>query len=246
MTILEFLRQLHDDCLRLLTRIDFDRRHALHFALLALYGTLIEVTGCILTLMDNRVRLGVPPIFRTFLETYVDFHNLVRDARYGYYMDAKDASEWLKVLKAAATDKNPYLAAIAKLPDLPALIEKNRAELAALKEMGFEPLGIRAKFMRADMLEEYESFYNFLCAEAHSGKSALISRHAEIRDGDYQLVVYKNGPDNEYGQYLDSAAGLLVSATQSIHQKFETDAVQEVATFRDQLEAIRAKYESEA
>jgi hypothetical protein len=89
-------------------------------------------------------------------------------------------------------------------------------------------------------------FYNFLCGEGHSGKTALISRHAEIGDGDYRLVVYKNGPDNEYLQYIDSAAGLLVSATESIHEKFGTDAIQEVSGFRKELHAVRAAYSEEA
>lgn len=92
------------------------------------------------------------------------------------------------------------------------------------------------------MLDEYESFYNFLCTEAHSNKRALINRHAELGAGDYDLVVYKNGPDTEYLEYLDSAAGLLVSATVSIHSKFETDAIEEIGSFRMALDTVRETY----
>lgn len=243
MQILDYLKHVHDDCLRLLPRIKFDKGHALHFALLSLYGSLIELAGCILILMDNRGRLAVPSVFRSFLETYIDFHNLVRDPKYGYYMDASDEKEWLRVLKASRDTKNPYLSGFTAMPNLAEIMAKTEDELFDLKARGFDPLSIRTKFQRADMLAEYESFYNFLCAEAHSSKRAFISRHAEIGTGGYELVVYKNGPDNEYVEYLDSAADLLVSATTSIHEKFETDAVEEVVAFRKALDAIRATYE---
>jgi hypothetical protein len=246
MHILEYLKRLHDDCLRLLPRIKFDKHHALDFALLSLYGSLIELVGCIVILMDNRGRLGIPSVFRTFLETYVEFHNLVRDPKYGYYIDANYAKEWLRVLKAARDTKNPYLSRFTALPNLSEIIAKTEDELRNLKARGFEPLSIRARFERADMLEEYESFYNFLCTEAHSNKRALINRHAEIDAGDYELVVYKNGPDDEYLEYLDSAAGLLVSATVGIHEKFKTGAIEEIGSFRKTLDAVRATYKKGA
>jgi len=246
MDILEYLKQLHDDCLRLLPRIKFDKHHALHFALLSLYGSLIELVGCILILMDNRGRLGVPSVFRTFLETYVEFHNLVRDPKYGYYIESNDAKEWLRVLKAARDTKNPYLSELTALPNLSEIIAKTEDELLNLKKRGFKPLIIRARFQRADMLEEYESFYNFLCTEAHSNKRSLIDRHAEIDGDNYELIVYKNAPDVEYLQYLDSAAGLLVSATVSIHKKMATDAVEEADSFHRALDAVRAVYKEGA
>lgn len=246
MHMIDYLKRLHDDALRLLPRIKFDKHHALHFALLSLYGSLIELAGCILILMDNRGRLGVPSVFRTFLETYVELHNLVRDANYGYYIDANDAKEWLRVLKAARDGKNPYLTGYAALPNLPEIIAKYEDELANFKTRGFQPLSIRDRFQRADMLDEYESFYNFLCAEAHSNKRALIGRHAEIGAGDYDLVVYKNAPDAEYIEYLDSAAGLLVSATVSIHEQFESDAIEEIGAFRGVLDVVRKAYKEGA
>jgi len=245
MDIPEYLKRLHDDCLRLLPRIKFDKHHPLHFALLSLYLSLIEFVGCILILMDNRGRLGVPSVFRTFLETYIEFHNLVRDPKYGNNIEANDKKEWLRILKAARDTKNPYLSGYTALPNLPEVIAKTEDELLNLKKRGFEPLSIRARFQRADMIEVFDSLYNFLCTEAHSNKRALIDRHAEIDGDDYELVVYKNALDAEY-LYLDSAAGLLVSATVSIHKKMGTDAVEEAASFSRALDAVRAAYKDGA
>jgi hypothetical protein len=69
----------------------------------------------------------------------------------------------------------------------------------------------------------------------------------EIDNDDYELVVYKNGLDDGYIKYyLDSAADLLVSASVSIHEKLESDALEEVGSFRHKLEAVRATYKAGA
>ena len=115
-----------------------------------------------LILMRNKAKLGIPSLFRTFLETYVEFHNLVREPKYGYYMDASDLKEWLRVLKAARDTENPYLSTISALPNLPSIIFEKERQLQDLKAHGYNPLTIRQKFKRAEMLEEYLSFYNFL------------------------------------------------------------------------------------
>jgi hypothetical protein len=239
MNINEYLGALHDRCLELSKHLIFDKHHALHFGLVSLYGSLIELVGCILILMKNNAKLGVPSLFRTFLETYVEFHNLVRESKYGYYMDASDLKEWLGVLKAARDTDNPYLSDISALPNLSSIILKKEKQLQDLTARGYKPLSIREKFKRADMLQEYQSFYNFLCTESHSNKRALINRHANISDSDYELVFYKNDPDEKYLQYVDSAAGLLVSATIDIHDHLESPARSQVNVLRQELEMVR-------
>ena len=188
MEIKGYLAELHDRCLALLSGLKFDKHHALHFGLVSLYSSLIELVGCILILMDNSGKLGVRPLFRTFLEAYVEFYNLAQDPKYGYFIEANDLKEWLRVLRAARDTKNPDLAKIAALPNLASIIANSERELQDLKKKGCEPLDICAKFKRADMEEEYRSLYNFLCTDTHSNKRALINRHAEISDGDYELV----------------------------------------------------------
>ena len=195
-----------------------------------------------LILMRNKAKLGIPSLFRTFLETYVEFHNLVREPKYGYYMDASDLKEWLRVLKAARDTENPYLSTISALPNLPSIIFEKERQLQDLKAHGYNPLTIRQKFKRAEMLEEYLSFYNFLCTESHSNKRALINRHANISDNDYELVFYKNDPDERHLPYTDSVASLLISATINIHEHLESPARGKVNGLRQELEMIRSRY----
>jgi Family of unknown function (DUF5677) len=192
--------------------------------------------------MRNKAKLGIPSLFRTFLETYVEFHNLVRDPKYGYYMDSSSLTEWLKVLKAARDTENPYLSDILALPNLPSIILKKKKLLQDLMTRGYKPLTIREKFRRAGMLQEYLSLYNFLCTESHSNKRALINRHANIFNKDYELVFYKNDPNEKYLQYMDSAAGLLISATIDIHDHLESPARIQVNNLRQELEMVRSRY----
>ena len=241
-----YLQELHDRCLELVSKIKFDKHHALHFGLMSLYGSLIEFVGCILILMDNNGKLGIRPLFRTFLETYVEFHNLAQDPKYGYFIEANDLKEWLKVLRAARDTKNPYLADIGALRNLTSIVAEAEHQLQELKQKGYDPIDIRSKFECAHMEEEYLSLYNFLCTESHSNKRALIDRHTEIGDSDYELVFYKNPPDESFLAVLDSAAGLLVSATIHLHEVFGSSEVSEAKQLGENLKEARSKYLSRA
>lgn len=242
MEVKAYLGDLHDRCLELLGGVKFDRHHALHFGLVSLYGSLIELVGCILILMNNKGKLGVRPLFRTFVETYVELQNLAQDPKYGYIMEANDLKEWLKVLRAARDTKNPYLEEIGALPNLASVVADTEQQLQNLKKMGYEPLSICAKFKRAEMEEEYRSVYNLLCTESHSNKRALIDRHAEISAGDYELVVYKNPPDDSFLPVLDSAAGLLVSATIGFHEMLGSSKLPAAKLLEEKLKEARSKY----
>lgn len=244
MEIQEYLGELHDRCLALLSGLKFNKHHALHFTLVSLYSSLVELVGCIFILMNNNGKLGVRPLFRTFLEAYIEFQNLAQDPKYGYFIEANDLKEWLKVLNAARDTKNPYLADISALPNLDSIIADAEKELQDLKRKGYEPLDIYSKFKRANMVEEYRSLYNFLCTETHSNKRALIDRHAEIGADDYELVVYKNPPDENFLPVLDSAAGLLVSATIRLHEVLESSAVAEAKLLYASLQGVRSRYDN--
>jgi hypothetical protein len=241
MDIIGYLEGLHDRCLELSKHLHFDRHHKLHFDLASLYGSLIELVGCILILVKNNAKLGIPSLFRTFLETYVEFHNLVRDSKYGYYREASYLKEWLKLLRNAKESENPYLVDIKTLPNLAAIIHEHESQFQDLQKLGYKPLKIYEKFKRADMLEEYESMYNFLSRESHSNISALINRHTDIIGNDYKLTFYKNDPIEKYLQYIDSSAGLLLSATGDIHNHFGSDVLDPIKELKKELDIVRSK-----
>jgi hypothetical protein len=83
MEIFEFLKTVRDESIRFSENIKFDKTHPRHLHLIALYGTLIELSGSIITLIESKKRTGVPPLFRSMLEAYVELKNLHEKAQYG-------------------------------------------------------------------------------------------------------------------------------------------------------------------
>ena len=208
MQIVQFLKELHDGMLDHAQSLRFDKNHPWHFLLVSLFGSLLELTGCMLTLFENRGKIGLQPLFRTFLETYVEFYNLMRDPRYGYHFDATDLAESIKRLKAARRG-NRYMAPISGKNDIPARIDEWESRLTELQSKGYKPLKIRQKFERAGMLELYECLYSIVSAHSHSSKEALIDRHFEFVGDEFELVFYKNPPDERFQYLLGTTAELL-------------------------------------
>src|SRR5665648_202597 len=98
MEIFDFLKYLHKECIRLSEPISFDKKHPRHLYLVCLYGTLIELVGSLIMLIEGKHKRGVPVIFRSFLDAYVDLKNLYEKAEYGYNMDASNHEQWIKAV----------------------------------------------------------------------------------------------------------------------------------------------------
>jgi len=242
MEIFEFVKRLHDHCIGLSEHIVFDKKHPRHLHLVGLYGTLIELTGSLLTLIERKHGTGVPPIFRSILEAYIELKNLHEKAEYGYHMDASYYDQWIKVLKEAKNKPNPYLKSIAEIENLDEQIQKFEQELTELKKKGYNPLKVFERFERASMVDEYRSLYNFLSNDAHSNIRALVNRHLEIHENDFTVVYYKDEPLEGFLTYLDSVAGLLMDASIRIHGFFETGSIGEIERLRQELNEIRSHY----
>jgi hypothetical protein len=242
MKILEFLKEAHDEFLDLSLNITFEKTNPYHFNLMALYGTLIELTGCIIILLQNNGKIGIPSIFRTFLETYVEFLNLSEDPKYGYFMEASHLEQWKRVLVEAKKEVNPYLNGISKAVDLNETITQHVNKLESLKNQGYIPLSIFKRFEKAEMVDVYRSMYNFLSNDTHSNIRALIGRHAELRKNDFSVVFYKDEPIERFLTYIDSASGSLVDASIKIHEIFKSDSLGKVKQFKEKLQRTRKDY----
>ena len=92
------------------------------------------------------------------------------------------------------------------------------------------------------MVREYRSLYNFLSCDSHSNIRALISRHIEPGDNDFKVVFYKDEPIETFLATLDSTAGLLIEASLSVHEVFNSGSLAEIQKMREELNAMRAKH----
>lgn len=235
------LKAFHDRLLRLASALRFNKGDPMDLHRVALYGSLLELTSCMIHLIEQRGRTGVPSLFRAFLEAAVELRNLMKDAGYIDHMMASHVDQWLKVLQEAKKGTNPYLASIAASQDLDKQITDHEKQLGELKARGKQPLKVFERFERANMVNEYRSLYNFLSCDSHGNIRALISRHIERGDNDFKVVFYKDEPIETFLATLDSTAGLLIEASLSVHEAFNSGSLGEIQKMREELNAMRAK-----
>ncbi len=242
MEIFRYLKNLHDECIRLSQNIRLDHKHPRQLYLVGLYGTLIELSGCLIRLIERNLGTGVPPIFRSILEAYVELKNLHAKADYGYHMEAIFEYQWIKILKEAKNKPNPYLKDLSQLEDLDAEIKRHETQLAKLKDKGYVPLNVYERFDRAGMADEYRSFYSYVSNYVHCNIQALVDRHTEIHGNDFSIIYYKEEPLASYLAYIDPTAALLVDASMKIHKFFNTGYWGDVEKLSKNLGEVRSRY----
>ena len=109
---IEFLEQANSKIIKYASSLQFDKYNPQHLISIALYGSIIELNSTCLNLIKNEMPIGVPILFKTILEAHVDLTNLCNDASYIGYLNASNLKEWIRVLKEADSEDNPYLASI--------------------------------------------------------------------------------------------------------------------------------------
>jgi hypothetical protein len=239
---LEFLKQCHDLSLEKAKSFRFDKQYKWHRNLIALHGSLIELSGALIVVADKQAFVGIKPIARTTLETYVEFKNLREKREYGNHLEASYYDQWLKIYNSAKGG-NPYLAAIAAHETLEGTMTDSKAQLEKLNKKGFKPLNIFQRFERAGMEDEYRSIYNFLSNESHSNIRALIDRHIEIIDNtkEFHIVFYREREIEECNHYLTMAAGFMIESASFLHDLLGTKEGRFFATARKELDSIQQK-----
>lgn len=243
MEILDLLKTVHDEALNRVSHFRFDKKHPWHLHLLGLYGTLIELSSAIIVLINEKQSIGVPILFRTFLEAYVDFINLSGDRSYGNSMRAAYNDQLLKFLNEAKGN-NPYLAGISNIPNLDEEIQSLSTELNELEQKGYRPLLIMERFKKANMIEEYRSLYSMMCAHSHNNIRAFVDRHIEISENDFKVVYYKDTPLESFLPVVDSTCVALINVSQKIHEILGTSQKEVFDQFEQQLNKIRKTYHS--
>ena len=241
MEYLKFLKELHDKFIDLSKTIIFDKKHPRQLFMVALYGTILELCGGFITLINDKFYTCVPSIFRSVVEAHVELKNLYSEAEYGYFMEASRNDQWLKVLKEAKKGNNPYLADIQKWEQLDTEIENHRCTLKDLKNKGYKPLKVFERFKKANMENEYRSLYNFLSCDAHSNIRALISRHIDINSEDFEVIFYKDEPLEHHLSYLDTTAGIMVDSSGMMHELFKTGQEGIVKEYGESLSELRKR-----
>lgn len=228
-------KKLHDRSIDLLSGVVFDKRPKRDGY--CLYASMIELCGGILVLVERDRKTAVSPVFRTLLEAYVDLRNALQDPAYVEHTLARHHKDWIKVLSHG--EKNPFLAGVIEHRDRDEALERHRQELEKLQRDGIRPLKPNERFKQAGMAEEYVSIYHFESDATHNSWQAMIARHFEKTEEDFELALYKRHTLDDYTTHLDSAASLLLDATERIHERFESAQKQEVGRLREEFDKVR-------
>ncbi|MCS0453512.1 DUF5677 domain-containing protein [Vibrio diabolicus] len=145
------------------------------YSLLAYSRSLLDLADAIITLSDAGKLSGIPILYRTFSETFVDFHNLSTDKLYGYRLQSNRLKEWIKVLDNLDPKHLLWLKESAELDDLDDFKEQLLKEKSDLNEK-YKPIKIGAKFELAGLKDFYDTVYNELCSDSHSNLRSVFSR----------------------------------------------------------------------
>lgn len=237
--VFNFLKRAHYGFQHLSKQLSFDKEHPRQRNVVALYGSMIELTGSLIILVENKLITGVPVLLRSILEAHIDLHNLAENATYGYSLELSYIKEWLKILQEAKAGKNEYLISISSAPSLDASISDWQKKKQQLEAKGYRPLRIEQKFQRAGMEKEYRSIYNSLCADAHNNLRSLIDRHIELGQGSFEVVFYKAYTPEDSEVNVGMNAELLVRASEKIHQFLGSAVQEQVAGYRSELDGLR-------
>ena len=241
MNSLECLKRIHDESAELSTQLTFNKNNNRERNLVCLYGSLLELTGGLVKVIETKMGTTIPCVFRPLLEGYVDFRNLHADAAYIDNMHLAYHLGWLKVLEEARKGSNPFLESIAGNADVEERIASEKQAADELRAKGTKYLSILDRMKLAGMEDDYRSRYNFLCADTHNDVRALIGRHVQRTGDDFEIVFYKDVNEQKVAPYVISASEFLLDATDKIHDHFKSGQDEKIKALGIELIVARQK-----
>jgi hypothetical protein len=236
---LQFLGQVHDQSLELLRGVSFDKHPRRDGYLVCLYASMIELAGGIVLLVHNDRKTAMSPVFRTFVEAYVDLKNVAEDRIFVEHSFARHHKDWIKILGANG-ESNRFLGEVNAHEKRQEALKRHERELEKLRDQGVHPLKVAERFARAGMSDEYFALYHFESDAIHNSSQALLGRHVEeTRGDDFGLTLYKQRSLEDYDSYMDAAAVLLLDATRIVHEQINSGKQDDIQRLSQKLDAIR-------
>jgi len=234
-----YYRKSLDALLNYAKSLTFDGTHPLHVSTVSLYGSILELCGSLIPLLETEHYSTIPVVLRSILEAYVDLENLCKEPKYGYSLEIKSIIENLKFLKEARNEKNVYLGKIAEAPDLDERITKMETEKNRLMGLGYKNLNKFEKFHKAGLDNEYKTIYNWLCCASHNDYRALRGRHFEAHEQGLKIHYFKEANFQELETLFGVASELLLRASFSIHTLLSSDKKPALTHLREELDKLR-------
>lgn len=241
---LSLLESLCNVSLELGESLKFDKNHQLHFHVVALYGSAIELVDTLIQIAKNDNKVGIPIIFRSILECTIDLKNLCKDKTYGYRLELDFIRSWKNLLGEARKGDNIYLKQVGEHPAVSQTIKEYKNREVYLAQEGYKRIEIKEKFQLAELEAEYFTIYSSACAHTHNSIQALRERHAEIGENGFRIVYFKEKNLNDIDHYMGMACELLVQSTEVIHKLLGEGSEEKVSELRQRLDQHKRDVEN--
>jgi hypothetical protein len=176
------------------------------------------------------------------LETYVDYENLRKDGSYLTNMEYYQLGQHIKILEAGKGGTNLFVSDIAKLEGLEQRVKDHKERRIQLRKGKAKSYRMNERFTKAGLADWYDGLYGFLSGNTHACISSIVHRQF-ARDGEGVSIIHDQMlPPDLMIPHLDLTAGVLLDASQKIHDRFGGEKKERFNGFGDALAAIREKY----
>jgi hypothetical protein len=232
---LEVLKEAIEFSNKYILKLEFEPNSKYHILSLGIYCSLIELAKSFQILSPDAIRPGALTLYRSFLEYYVDIKNLSLDAGYIQILELDDAKTKKKQLDLSSKG-NIYYSSLSTFVD--ERLPKYKLEISNLQtSLKKKSFSIKDKFIKANMREEYEGLYSYLCCEAHCSLSGITDRHFRVSEDQSRIeVMAYNYEKNESDIFfLANMANILVHAGELICSIINNILITDFQDYREQI-----------
>lgn len=207
--------------------------------LVIIYLRILDLSEEIIIAVKQKMDNTLPLLFRTIMETQVDFQNLINDSEYKYFLEYSSVNERLKLLRAFKTNPtNPFFSQIDKL-NINKELDELTILLDTLKAKCKKIYKIKDRFENAEGSIIYDSIYNILCQDTHNSISTLVEKYLIASNQNVFFDFNNKKKEIDYFPYIDANIRLLVKTTIDINNTFSifsTEFMQNIIKSNNLLE----------
>lgn len=176
-----------------------------------LYSSIVDLVVGVSVLARQSALIGIPVLLRAALEVYADLLIVLRDPNGCHCLHAGMLHDQVRLFRSAKD--NRALRDLREPPNLAAIRDATRNELAEYAKNGVHPLTVKERFECARIGEMYGAAYWLLSNAAHSSLSELSKRHIRGANEIEAIEVFSPLFHQSAYEHLVVAIALLVDAT---------------------------------
>lgn len=210
-----------DNAIPLSENIRFNKHDRYDFFVVCSYLSILEKAWAILALVDRELGTHSLSILRSQLDVFADLTNLLNDRHYLNHLELRRLQN-LKERLIAAKAGNPYLASIAKEPNLENELSKLGKGIKKFVSAGAKNLNPSDKMKLAGLKLEHTALYSHLSDHIHGDLGSMLSRHLKQSANDFEVVAFPEESKDECVATMQTSLDIVLRASSLVHSHFDT------------------------